>query len=69
MVYWTADRADSFCLQIAEQAGLKAGDLIAFGHTHVPWHRETMASTNLNTGSVARPKDGDWRAGASAWPR
>ena len=61
--YWTEDRPDSFCLQMAEQAGLKPGDLIGFGHTHVPWHREIEGIHFLNTGSVGRPKDGDWRAG------
>jgi putative phosphoesterase len=62
-VYWTADRTDDFCLQMAEHAGAKAGDLIAFGHTHLPWHREVGGVHFLNAGSVGRPKDGDWRAG------
>ena len=38
-------------------------DLIAFGHTHKPWHREVAGIHFLNTGSVGKPKDGDWRAG------
>src|SRR6185436_10170879 len=62
-VYWTEDRPDSFCLQMASIAGAKAGDVIAFGHTHLPWHREVEGIHFLNTGSVGRPKDGDWRAG------
>src|SRR5207248_1891221 len=37
-LYWTEDRADSFCAQMAGLAGAKAGDVIAFGHTHKPWH-------------------------------
>ena len=36
--------------------------MIAFGHTHVPWIREVEGIHFLNTGSVGRPKDGDWRA-------
>jgi diadenosine tetraphosphatase ApaH/serine/threonine PP2A family protein phosphatase len=48
---------------MAGLAGLKAGDVIAFGHTHKPWHREIGGIHFLNTGSVGRPKDGDWRAG------
>lgn len=40
LLYWTEDRPDDFCLQMAGHAGLKAGDVIAFGHTHKPWHRE-----------------------------
>jgi diadenosine tetraphosphatase ApaH/serine/threonine PP2A family protein phosphatase len=37
--------------------------VIAFGHTHIPWHREVGGIHLVNTGSVGRPKDGDWRAG------
>jgi predicted phosphodiesterase len=62
-VYWTEDRPANFCMQMAEQAGARAGDLIAFGHTHLSWHREVEGIHFLNTGSVGRPKDGDWRAG------
>lgn len=62
-LYWTEDRADSFCLKMAEMAGAKKGDVICFGHTHRPWHREVEGLHFVNTGSVGRPKDGDWRAG------
>jgi predicted phosphodiesterase len=62
-VYWTENRPDDFCLKMAQHAGMKAGDVIAFGHTHLPWHREVGGIHFVNTGSVGRPKDGDWRAG------
>jgi predicted phosphodiesterase len=62
-LYWTEDRSDDFCLTMAGHAGMKAGDAIAFGHTHKPWHREVGGMHFINTGSVGRPKDGDWRAG------
>lgn len=62
-LYWTEDRPDEFCLKMASHAGVKPGDVIAFGHTHVPWHREVGGIHFVNTGSVGRPKDGDWRAG------
>ena len=62
-LYWTEDRPDSFCLQMATIAGAKAGDVLAFGHTHKPWHRQVEGIHFINTGSVGRPKDGDWRAG------
>ena len=62
-LYWTADRGDDFCLKMAEQAGAHAGDVICFGHTHVAWTREVQGIHFVNTGSVGRPKDGDWRAG------
>lgn len=62
-VYWTEDRPDSFCAQMASIAGAKSGDTIAFGHTHLPWHRDVDGIHFVNTGTVGRPKDGDWRAG------
>jgi predicted phosphodiesterase len=61
-LYWTADRSDDFRLKMAVQAGAHAGDVICFGHTHVPWTREVEGIHFVNTGSVGRPKDGDWRA-------
>lgn len=74
-LYWTSDRSDEFCLTMAKSVDLKSGDLIAFGHTHKPWHREVSGIHFINTGSVGRPKDGDPRAGyvlidfAGALPR
>jgi predicted phosphodiesterase len=62
-LYWTEDRDDAFCLKMAALAGLRAGDVICFGHTHKPWHREVEGIHFVNIGSVGRPKDGEWRAG------
>ncbi len=62
-LYWTEDRSDDFCRKMAAAVGLTAGDVIAFGHTHKPWHRVVDGLHFINTGSVGRPKDGDWRAG------
>jgi predicted phosphodiesterase len=62
-VYWTGDRSDEFSLGMARRAGAGPGDLLAFGHTHLPWHREIDGIGFVNAGSVGRPKDGDWRAG------
>jgi predicted phosphodiesterase len=62
-LYWTEDRPDSFCTKMAAMAGAKQGDVICFGHTHRAWHREVGGIHFVNTGSVGRPKDGDWRAG------
>jgi len=64
--YWTADRGDDFNLKMARLAGAAAGDVVAFGHTHKPWHRVVEGIHFVNTGSVGRPKDGDWRAGYAA---
>jgi len=61
-VYWTEDRSDDFCLKMAEHLGARAGDVVAFGHTHKPWTREVEGIRFVNAGSVGRPKDGDWRA-------
>jgi len=62
-LYWTEDRPDSFCSKMAKAAGAREGDLIAFGHTHKPWERVVEGIHFVNTGSVGKPKDGDWRAG------
>lgn len=62
-VYWNEDRSDDFCLKMAARLSAGPGDLVAFGHTHKPWHRVVEGIRFVNTGSVGRPKDGDWRAG------
>jgi predicted phosphodiesterase len=62
-VYWTEQRPDHFCTQMAQVVGARAGDVIAFGHTHKPWHRVVGGVEFVNAGSVGRPKDGDPRAG------
>lgn len=62
-VYWTEDRSDDFCLRMAGHLEARPGDVVAFGHTHKPWHRKIDGFHFVNTGSVGRPKDGDWRAG------
>ncbi len=62
-VYWTEDRSDDFSAKMAGHAGLAPGDVICFGHTHKPWHRQAGGIHFINAGSVGRPKDGDWRAG------
>lgn len=62
-VYWTEDRPDDFCRKMAEPLGARTSDVVAFGHTHLPWHRAIGGIQFVNTGSVGRPKDGDWRAG------
>jgi predicted phosphodiesterase len=62
-LYWTEERPDTFCVKMARAANAREGDMIAFGHTHKPWHREVAGIRFLNTGSVGKPKDGDWRAG------
>lgn len=62
-LYWTEDRDDAFCRKMGTRAGARPGDVLAFGHTHKPWHREVDGIHFVNTGSVGRPKDGDPRAG------
>ena len=62
-VYVTKDRSDDFLLGMAQQLGARDGDVICFGHTHIPWHRVVQGIHFVNTGSVGRPKDGDARAG------
>ena len=61
-VYVTEDRPDSFLEKMARDTGARAGDVIAFGHTHKPCQRVVGEIRFINTGSVGRSKDGDWRA-------
>ncbi len=62
-VYVTEDRSDDFLERMGQGVSARAGDVVAFGHTHKPWHRVVHGVHFVNTGSVGRPKDGDWRAG------
>lgn len=62
-VYVTEDRSDEFLTKMGQGVGARSGDIVAFGHTHKPWHRVVDGVHFVNTGSVGRPKDGDWRAG------
>jgi predicted phosphodiesterase len=62
-VYWSEDRSEGFCAKMAASLGARSGDVVAFGHTHVPWRRVVDGVHLVNTGSVGRPKDGDPRAG------
>lgn len=62
-VYVTEDRSDEFLAKMGASIGARAGDVVAFGHTHKAWHRVVADVNYVNTGSVGRPKDGDPRAG------
>ena len=62
-VYVTADRPDVFLSKMGNSVGARRGDVVCFGHTHVPFHRIVDGVHFVNTGSVGRPKDGDPRAG------
>lgn len=62
-VYVHAERSDEFLAKMGSAVGAAAGDVVCFGHTHVPWHRIVDGVHFVNTGSVGRPKDGDPRAG------
>jgi predicted phosphodiesterase len=61
-VYVTEDRSDEFLSKMGVGVGARSGDIVAFGHTHKPWHRIVGGIHFANTGSVGRPKDGDPRA-------
>lgn len=61
-VYVHDARPDSFLRGMASSLGARAGDVVCFGHTHIPWYRVVDDVHFVNTGSVGRPKDGDWRA-------
>ncbi len=67
--YLFEDRPENSLLRIMEEAG---ATIMAFGHTHKPYHRKlpySQANGNgtcfrhaINIGSVGKPKDGDVRA-------
>ena len=61
-VYVHEARPDSFLRALGSSLGARAGDVVCFGHTHIPWHRVVDDVHFVNTGSVGRPKDGNWRA-------
>lgn len=66
--YLFEDRDEKSLLRIMEQAD---ADIMAFGHTHKPYHRIihyerdnlTAFRHAVNIGSVGKPKDGDTRGG------
>jgi predicted phosphodiesterase len=62
-VYVTEERSDDSLDKMGSALGARSGDVVAFGHTHKPWERLVNGVLFVNTGSVGRPKDGDWRAG------
>jgi predicted phosphodiesterase len=62
-VYVHEQRSDAFLSAMGGSLGARAGDVVCFGHTHVAWERTVDGIRYINTGSVGRPKDGDWRAG------
>jgi putative phosphoesterase len=57
--YLFEDRDEGSLRRIAAMAD---ADVLVFGHTHRPWHREIDGVLFVNTGSVGKPKDGDPRA-------
>jgi putative phosphoesterase len=44
---------------------MTSADLVALGHTHIPFEWEEDAGIVLNPGSVGQPRDRDWRASYS----
>ncbi|WP_025229738.1 metallophosphoesterase family protein [Fimbriimonas ginsengisoli] len=65
--YLFENRSDGYLRQFTSGGKADAqADVIVFGHTHVPFHREVDGVHFINTGSVGRPKDGDARAGYCA---
>ena len=61
-VYVHRDRSDAFLAKMGGALAARGSDVVCFGHTHAPWHRIVDGVHYVNTGSVGRPKDGDWRA-------
>jgi predicted phosphodiesterase len=62
-VYVHEERPDAFLEKLGSAVGARSGNIVCIGHTHIAWHRIVNGVHFINTGSVGRPKDGDWRAG------
>lgn len=58
--YLFEDRPLSSFQRLAESSN---AEIIAYGHTHRPYTKVVDNVRFVNTGSVGKPKDGDWRAG------
>jgi putative phosphoesterase len=60
--YLMPDRPESQLVRLAAEA---AADVVCCGHVHVPYHRVFDTTEGqvhyVNSGSVGKPKDGDWR--------
>jgi predicted phosphodiesterase len=52
-VYVTEDRSDDFLAKMGTAVGAREHDIIAFGHTHKPWHR-VVEGVNYGRGSQLR---------------
>lgn len=61
-LYWTEERPERFAREMLERLRARAGDVVVFGHTHLPWAGEVDGVRLVNAGSAGRPKDGDPRA-------
>lgn len=62
--YLFENRSDGYLRQFVSGGKADAlADVIVFGHTHVPFHRQVDGVDFVNTGSVGRPKDGNPQAG------
>ena len=57
-VYVHAERSDDFLAKMGAAVGVRAGDVVCVGHTHIHWHRVVDGIHFVNTGSVGRPDDG-----------
>lgn len=62
--YLFETRSDGYLRQFTSGGRLDArANVIAFGHTYVPYHRTVDGVHFVNAGSIGRPKGGDPRAG------
>jgi putative phosphoesterase len=58
--YLYEDRPPATFERIAKLAGT---DVLFFGHTHLPYHKNIVGTLFVNAGTVGKPRDGDPRAG------
>lgn len=58
-LYWHEERDERFFRDMAGRAG---ADIMIYGHTHIPYRKDSGAKIFINAGSVGKPKDKDPRS-------
>ncbi|MDW7649825.1 MAG: metallophosphoesterase family protein [Bacillota bacterium] len=55
-------KEDTDAVRLQEVAQASTGNVLLFGHTHLPYQKEIAGKQLINGGSVGKPKHGDPRA-------
>lgn len=64
-VHGSPDHISTYMYEDDDKTGVASKsvhNVIIFGHTHIPYHQVVGGVHFINSGSVGKPKDGDYRA-------